>query len=231
MLDTGWYGPYFTIIGNTGGEVLKNGKSNFSDPKVIKGLKVFYDLFQTDKSAPSPASLKQAGVGQSQLFETGKVAMYASGRWMVPTYRKSLKFDWTAVEMPKGERRINPIFSGMLAVSAKSPHKDAAIKLLSYVLSRDGLKDIIGLGLAMPTNTKFIDDPEMVNEPPDLAPFKAAAAYHGYDSQWALAQTGQFSEFFDKYINPELDKAFNGQQSVEDAAKNIDTKANAELFK
>jgi multiple sugar transport system substrate-binding protein len=225
-----WWGPWSVFAGNEGGVWFKDGKANFSDPKVVKGLQRMYNLFQTNKSAPSPSSLQQSGMGQSQMFETGKVAMYASGRWMVPTFRQTASFEWTAVEMPKGETRINPLFSGTLAISKDSKDKEGAAKLLTYVLSKEGLKDVIGLGLAMPNKTKYIDDPEMVNAPPAVEPFKATAQYLDTKIQLAATQSGHFSELINKYVQPELDSAFNGKQTIQEAVKKIDAKANKELF-
>lgn len=229
-LDT-WWGPWSTFVGNEGGEWFKDGKSNFNDPAVIKGLTRMYDLFQTDKSAPSPSALTQSGLGTSQMFETGRVAMYPIGGWVVADYRKSVKFDWTAVEMPKGTTRINPIFSGMLAVGADSKNKDMAVKLVKFLMSKEGQKGVTALGLQMPPYQSQSNDPELVTEPPDRTAFKAAAAYHGSPVQLAVARTGRFAEFIDKYVTPELDLAFNGQQTVEDAVAKIDNNANANLFK
>jgi multiple sugar transport system substrate-binding protein len=226
-----WWGHWSVFAGNEGGVWFKDGKANFSDPNVVKGLQRMYDLFQTYKAAPSPSALQQSGMGQSQMFETGKVAMFPSGRWMVPTFRQSVSFDWTAVEMPKGSTRVNPIFSGTLAVGKDSKDKEGAIKLLRYVLSKEGLQEIIGLGLAMPTNTAYFDDPAMVTAPPDVEPFKATSNYLDMNVQLAATQSGHFTELLDKYAQPELDAAFNGKQTIEEAVKKIDEKANAELFK
>lgn len=225
-----WWGPWSVFVGNEGGEWFKNGKSNFNDPKVIRGLTRMYDLFQTYKAAPSPSALQQSGMGQSQMFETGKVAMYSSGRWMVPTFRQTLNFEWTAVEMPIGEKRLNPIFSGTLAISKDSKDKEGAVKLLSYVLSKEGLQDIIGMGLAMPTNMEYFDDPTMVTGPPEVEPFKATSNYLDTKVQLEATQSGHFTEYIDKYITPELDNAFNGKQTIQEAVKKIDDGANAELF-
>ncbi|MBS4200586.1 sugar ABC transporter substrate-binding protein [Bacillus sp. FJAT-49732] len=229
-LDT-WWGPWSVFTQNEGGVWFKDGKSNFNTPEVIKGLTRMYDLFQTFKAAPSPATLKQSGMGQSQMFETGKVAMYPTGQWMVPTYREALNFEWTAVEMPKGATRVNPIFSGTLAVSADSKHQDEAVELLKYTLSKEGLQEIIGLGLGMPTNTEFFDDPSMVTSPPDADVLKATSNYLDTQVQLEAARSGHFSEFMDKYVTPQLDAAFNGKQTIEEAVKLIDEKANSELFK
>ncbi|WP_197089563.1 sugar ABC transporter substrate-binding protein [Bacillus sp. SA1-12] len=226
-----WWAPWSIFVGNEGGKWFNNGKSNLNDPKVIKGLKRMYDLFQTYKAAPSPAATKQAGMGQSQMFETGKVAMFPTGRWMVPTYRQALNFEWTAVEMPKGVTRVTPVSSGQLAVSNESDHKEAAVKLLRHVLSKEGLKGILGLGLAMPTNTQFFDDPDIVTAPPEVEPYKAMAEYLDTEVQLEAARSGHFSEYMEKYVTPELDAAFNGKQSIEEAVENIDEQANTVLFK
>lgn len=225
-----WWGTWSVFAGNEGGAWFKDGKANFSDPNVVKGLKRMYDLFVTNKAAPSPSAVQQAGMGQSQMFETGKVAMFPSGRWMVPTYRQSVSFNWTAVEMPKGSTRLNPIFSGTLAMGKDSKNKEAAAKLLGYILSKEGLQDVIGLGLSMPSYTTLFDDP-MVSAPPAIEPFKATSNYLDTKVQYEATQTGKFSELLDKFVTPELDKAFNGQQTIEEAVKHIDEGANSQIFK
>lgn len=226
-----WWAPWSIFVQNEGGVWFKDGKSNMNTPEVIKGLTHVYDLFQTYKAAPSPAATEQAGMGQSQMFETGKVAMFPTGMWMVPTYRESVNFEWTAVEMPIGVQRVNTIHSGTLAVSADSKHPDEAVELLKYTLSKEGLQDIIGLGLGMPTNMDYMEDPAMVSGPPDMEPFKATAEYLDTTVQLEAAMSGHFSEYIDKYVTPQLDAAFNGKQTIEEAVKQIDEKANSELFK
>jgi multiple sugar transport system substrate-binding protein len=225
-----WWGPWTLFAGSEGGEYFKDGKSNFSDPKVIKGLQTMYDLFITNKSAPSPNAVQTAGMGQSQMFETGSVAMYAGGGWMIPTFRESLDFEWTAVEMPLGEVRVNPVFAGMLSMSEDSKNKDAAAELMAFILSKEGWMETVSMGLEMPANMKLFDDKELLTEPPALAPRIATAQYQDNKIQLGLAKTGHFSEFINKIVQPELDNAFAGKQTIEEAAKKIDDKANSELF-
>lgn len=230
--DTYW-AFWMVFAGNCGGKFFKDGKSNFSDPNVIKGLSVLNDLINKYKAAPSPAAMSSMS-GQSsssdQMFATGKIAMYPSGRWQVPPFRKDCKFNWTAVEMPKGVTRVNPVISGCLAVSSKSRNKEAAVAFVKHILSRDGLKITMSNGLAMPVYKKYLDDPELVTAPPDVAPFKATANYIETELQYTVYQTKLFSKYNDM-ITAELDNAFNGKQTMEQACANIDKKANTELFK
>jgi multiple sugar transport system substrate-binding protein len=228
-LDT-WWGPWMTFIGNAGGEFFADGQSKFDDPNVIAGLQYMVDLALVDKSAPSPAVLQQTGMGSSQMFQTGRVAMYPTGRWVTPTYRDSLDFTWDAVEMPIGERRVNPIFSGMLAIGANSEHPDAAFQLLQFLMGKEGQLGVTGMGLQMPPYQAQMDDPDLVNEPPSLGPSKATAVYHGYDSQLNTARSGKFGEYVNRIVQPQLDAVFTGDKTVEEAVVAIDEQANAELF-
>lgn len=220
---------WMTFASSYGGQWFKDGKSNFSDPSVLKGMNVMYDIIK-NKTAPSPSVLSSIGQGSDQLFLTGKIAMYPSGRWFVPTCRNDADFEWTAIEMPKGTTRINPVISGTLAMGEKSGNKDAAIGLIRYFLSEEGLGITMAGGLSMPPYKKMLDNEKIVTTPPDAAPFKATASYIETETQYNAAATGLYTKFQD-IITPELDNAFNGSQTMEQAAANIDKKANTELFK
>jgi multiple sugar transport system substrate-binding protein len=224
------YWAFWMVFGgNYGGKWFKDGKSNFSDENVVKGLKVMRQIID-DKSAPSPATVNSMGGASDQLFLTGKIAMYPSGRWAVPAFRTDVPFKWSAVEMPKGTTRINPVISGTLAVSKNCKNMEAAVGLIRYILSKDGQYVTMANGLAMPVYKSYMDDPKMASEPPSIAPFKATASYIESDVQYNAAATGQWSKY-KSIITAELDRTLNGEITVEEAAANIDKQANADVFK
>jgi len=224
------YWAFWMVFGaNYGGKWFKDGKSNFSDPNVIKGLNVMRAIID-NKTAPSPATVNSMGGASDQLFLTGKIAMYPSGRWAVPAFRTDAQFNWSAVEMPKGTIRTNPVISGTLAVSKDSKNKEAAIGLVRYLLSEDGMKVAMANGLAMPVYKRFMDDPTMASEPPSIVPFKATAGYIETEMQYESAATGEWGKY-KSIITAEIDKALNGEITMAEAAANIDNQANSELFK
>ncbi len=214
-----------------GAEWFKDGKSNFSDPNMVKTVQYFYDLFVTDKSAPSPAGLSSMGTAQNQLFETGKVGMFLSGRWEIPNYRTACTFNWDVVEIPQGEngQRGLPVITGALAIGKDSKNKEGAYALLSYLLGYDAQKSVLGGGLSMPAFTNLMNDPEVVSTPPSTEPFINSANYLGIDSQREALATGKYSKF-QSIIHAEMEICYNGEQTPEEACKNIDEKANAQLF-
>lgn len=113
---------------------LKMENQTFSDAKSLEGLSVMYDLVQ-DGSAPSPGTVSSTGDSEDRLFVIGKVAMYPSGRWVVPSFRTECDFEWTAVEMPKGTTRTCPFICSMVCIADSSKNKDIAANLLSYQMS------------------------------------------------------------------------------------------------
>ena len=215
---------------NYGGEWFKNGKSNWSDPAVIKGMEVLCKVI-ADKSAPSPATLSGMGQSQTQLFETGKVGMFPTGRWAVPTYTETCKdFNWTAVEMPKGSIRSNPIITAALTASAATKNPELTIALLRHILSDESLATVMKLGIGMPPYKHLLAKKEYVSEPPAAAPFIATGAYIDQKVQYAAVSTTLYAKYQD-IIAAQLDLAMNGDISMKEAAAAIDKKANSELFR
>jgi multiple sugar transport system substrate-binding protein len=224
------YWAFWMVFGgNYGGKWFQNGKSSFSDPNVVKGLNVMRTIID-NKSAPSPATVNSMGGASDQLFLTGKIAMYPSGRWAVPAFRTDASFKWSAIEMPKGSTRINPVISGTLAVSKTSANKDAAVALIRRILSKEGLTVTLSNGLAMPVYKRFMNDPVMASTPPAIEPFKATGGYIETETQYEASATGMFAQY-KSIITAEIDMALNGDITVEQAAANIDKKANEEVFK
>ncbi len=216
-------------MGNYGAEWFKDGKSNLQDENAKKGLSVMYDLVKNG-SAPSPGTVSSTGDSEDRLFITGKVAMYPSGRWVIPSFRKECTFKWDAVEMPKGTTRTCPFICGLIAVGATSQNKDAAMNLISYQLSDEGLSYVMPSALSLPLYKHVLENPNMVTAPPNTDPFIKEADYLASDPAYLNAvMTGHWAEYGDIITN-ELSNAFEGQTDLDTALKNIDDQANSQLF-
>ena len=219
---------HINFMGNFDAPWFKNGKSNVSDPLAVKGLSYMMKVI-SDGSAPSPGSVSATGDSEDRLFIIGKVAMYPSGRWAVPSFREECDFEWTAIEMPKGTTRCTPFCAGQVCISSKSPNKDQAASFLAYHQSDEGLLIPMSSALAMPAYKRLLTNPRYVTTPPATDAFMATAGYIGNEPQHQILQTGRWAEFWD-IMYAELSLAFEGQQTIEQAAQNIDSKANARVF-
>ncbi len=213
-----------------GGEWFRNGKSNWSDPNVIKGMQAMLDVI-ADKSAPSPTALSGMGQSETQLFETGKVGMFPTGRWAVPTYRETCAaFKWSTVEMPKGSMRSNPIITANLALSSQTKNPEVAVALLRHILSDESLATVMKLGIGMPSYKRLLTKTGYIAEPPSAAPFIATGAYIDSKVQYECVATAKYPQYQD-IISAQLDLAMRGSITMKEAAAAIDAKANSEIFK
>ncbi|MEG2929120.1 MAG: sugar ABC transporter substrate-binding protein [Oscillospiraceae bacterium] len=219
---------WVNFMGNFEAPWFKDGKSNISDPLAIKGLSYQTQLIK-DGSAPSPGSVSSTGDSEDRLFIIGKIAMFPSGRWVVPSFRTECDFEWTAVEMPKGTTRCTPFISGILAIGESSKNKDAAANLISYQMSDPGLKYVMTSALAMPAYNHLMTDAEYVNTPPEADAFVATSKYLGNKEQMDALMTGKWAKFND-VMRAELSLAYEGEQTLEEAAAKIDKLCNETVF-
>lgn len=215
---------WINFMGNYGADWFKNGKSNISDPNAIKGLSVQSQLIQKGY-APAPGTTDDS---EDRLFIIEQVAMYPSGRWVVPSFWEECEFEWTAVEFPKGTTRVCPFISGNVAISSNSTNKDIAANFLSYQLSQTGLGYTLASGLSVPLYESLITDKSILAEPAEA--YIASSAYIGDKGQIEAVSTGKWAEY-NSIISAELSLVFEGSQTVAEAAAKIDKIANETLFK
>ncbi len=153
--------PYLTSNGVT-------DFSNFEDKNFQNGLKFYADLRK--KYHVAPYKKEAASATMAQMFLQGKLAMYLSGRWMVPKFREEAKFDWDVVEFPCGPNNcLVPMDASGWAVSKNSKHKDAAIKLVQYLSSKESSEKFTQSGLIVPArkdvanSSSFLDNQKPLN--------------------------------------------------------------------
>jgi multiple sugar transport system substrate-binding protein len=215
---------WINFMGNYDSSWFKDGKSNISDPNAIKGLKVQADLIKNGY-APAPGT---TGESEDRLFIIGQIAMYPSGRWVVPSFIAECDFEWTAVEFPKGTTRVCPFITGAVAINAESKSKEIAANFLSFQMSQTGLGYTLASGLSVPVYEELITDKTILADPAEA--FIATSEYIGDKEQVEALATGKWAEY-NSIISAELSLVYDGSQTIEEAAANIDKKANETLFK
>jgi multiple sugar transport system substrate-binding protein len=224
-----WWGLWGWFVYSGGGSLFNADRTacGLTEPGSIAGLQFMSDLFLTDKVAPAPGV--EGGVGETE-YHAGTVGMFPNGRWMTPSARENDKFDWGVVEMPTGPGGNSTwLFWGPYVVSAKSAHPEQAWIVLKALTSPEVQAQVAALGTNIPSNKdKAAVDAFLNSTPPaDNSPFVNGAAY-------AQAEiplfTGNWGDIVNGQYQPNIDKIFAGQATVEEAAKAACDGANP-LFK
>lgn len=156
-----YYLPY--LMSEGGGILSDNHKGNIINASASqKGLKFYADL--RNKYHVAPTDAESASATMAQLFLQGKLAMYLSGRWMVPKFRSDAKFDWDVVNFPTGDKgSIVPLDASGWAIAKSSKHKNEALKLINYLSSKKSIVLFTKSGLIVPARidvaeNEFIKD-------------------------------------------------------------------------
>ena len=143
---------------------------DFSDPRVVAALERLKGWFDEGRTL---ASAKTQIETSADPFLSGRVGLAGPfGRWKVPVYRLIEDFDWDFAPLPHAAGRppANGVFTSGLGMSSASRHKDAAWKLMRFLLGPQGQRLISVSGLAIPARVSvaqsdaFIDPQKPGND-------------------------------------------------------------------
>ena len=137
---------YLPYLMSNGGGFLPN---EIEKSESQKSLDFYADLRNKYHVAPKKSESASATMGQMFLQE--KLAMYVSGRWVVPKFREDAQFDWDIVPFPKGiVGSVVPLDASGWAIAKSSQHKEEAKKFVEYLASKENSEKFATSGLIVP---------------------------------------------------------------------------------
>lgn len=160
------YWTYY-LASNGGGILSDDAKSVILNTKEsYDALNLYSDMINKQHIVPTKAQV--GSMTSAQMFINGKIAMYLSGRWMVPKFRDAITFDWDIIEFPATEKNKVYIDSSGWAISKKSKNKEAAIKFIKYISSKNTIDELTKSGLIVPA--RIDSAASMVNDDTNKKP-------------------------------------------------------------
>ena len=133
-------------------------RSTLSEPQAVEALQFYADLAHRHHVAPREIDTGNAPM--AQLFAQGKLAMFVSGRWSVPGFRKALTFDWDVVPFPAGKAgSIVDVDASGWAISAQSSRQDEAWHLIEHLAGKTSSTRFSEGGLIVPARRDVAEAP------------------------------------------------------------------------
>lgn len=209
--------------------VHRDGNSgNFStDSATQKAVQYFVGL-NDDKTMPK--SVWTSGADPSALFQSGQVAAYWSGVWQVSAFASSItSFQWASVPTPAQPVQASDVNSGGLMVGFDNSDSRAAAakKFLEWMYEPAQYTKLTEINGYLPVETglkiSYGFDQQAATDAFALYN-KEIALYKPISGYFLQAQTGWVLRGKSLTTDPtvtELGKAINGQQSSDQALKNI----------
>jgi len=201
----------------SGGSMLKDGQPDLTNDDVTSAIDYIGGLWDDGVIASGSFTMKEQD--KVEEFTNGRVGMMIDSLAHINLIRESnpdLKFSISALPAEDGydgERGI-PYASWGIGVAENSEHKDAAFKLVEFLMSQDTNSELSTMAKAFPGNSESV--PDFVND--DELFKKAFEIYQaGYP---ANEFTGlPVAEDLMRQLGEQLQAAFDGQQSIDDALK------------
>ncbi|MCM3779603.1 ABC transporter substrate-binding protein [Microbacterium hydrocarbonoxydans] len=201
----------------SGGSMLKDGQPDLTNDDVTSAINYIGGLWDDGVIASGSFTMKEQD--KVEEFTNGRVGMMIDSLAHINLIRESnpdLQFSISAIPAEDGydgERGI-PYASWGIGVAENSEHKEAAFKLVEFLMSQDTNSELSTMAKAFPGNSESV--PDFVNDDELFA--KAFEIYQaGYP---ANEFTGlPVAEDLMRQLGEQLQSAFDGQQSIDDALK------------
>lgn len=141
----GGYGRSTTFMRRNGhvewDRITEPTKADWDHPDIASALQyLIYDAIANDWS-PGPEVVEGGGVG----LDTGRVAMYLEGPWVMPRLRGELAtteegINFDVIEAPTGDADSNFTFGHVHGhvITSPSAHQDESWDLIKFILSDEG---------------------------------------------------------------------------------------------
>jgi len=223
---------YWAFLFQYGGHMFNNTKETKPDTKCVIDSPEAAQAFQleTDLSAKykvSPSSAAMQELGGFDRFMSGKVAMYAYGRWL-STFRTIKDFAWDSAPLPhvKGMKPATVLYTLNYAIYTQSKVPDVGWQFLKFLLTEGPQQANVATGMAVAVLDK-------VNKQPVFLESKPPERNDVYSSGLAYALPSENLDVdMTAVIQPFLDKIFNGTTSdIAGTLKEAAATVNQELDK
>ncbi|MFG2825832.1 ABC transporter substrate-binding protein [Kitasatospora sp. NPDC048365] len=216
----------YNTIHQAGGHVISADRktSGLADPASVEGLR--YALDFVTKYKTSPTAQQMTDTDPSQLFASGKVAMFTDGDWDTLTYKNAPGLVADVAPLPAGPKGRATVVNGLgNVIYAKTRHAAAAWEFVKFLGGREANEIQASTGTVIPAYEGLADTwvkstPQFnlqifVDELQNAVPYPVSKN----TSAWS------------KDTQALLDKVWAGQQDLDSAAAQMAATMNAALAK
>ncbi|MDX2085088.1 MAG: sugar ABC transporter substrate-binding protein [Candidatus Melainabacteria bacterium] len=219
---------WLPFVWSAGGDLFNASRTQLTlaQPKALAGLQFYSDL--RNRYHVAPRQVESGSATMSQLFVQQRLAMLVSGRWSVPVFREQALFNWDVVPLPTGPAGVSRVgvdASGY-AMAAKTPHPEAAWKLIAHLTSRQAVAQFAESGLIVPARQDVAEQAAFLDprQPPANSRAFLQVITTGVPSQ-TPPRWNEVSETLGLALEP----VWDGKQTVAEAIGQLTPTINALL--
>jgi multiple sugar transport system substrate-binding protein len=188
-------------------------------PPAQAALQWFVDLRQVYGVVPD--RVEEAAQDSESRFVAGTTAMFLNSRRGTPTYREIEGFVWDVAPLPRNRERAGVLHSDAYCLSSTTANKEAAWTFIEFANSFEGQTIVAGSGRTVPS-LMAVAESEAFLDPTQLP--ARSRVWLDTASTIRLVPIISTWEEIESIASEEIERAFYGDISVEEAAGLIDTR-------
>jgi multiple sugar transport system substrate-binding protein len=213
-----------------GGEIVDDyahpTKLTLDTPAAREAAQFFVDLSLTHRVTPTEPEVKAEAL--EARFMNGKLGMFLGSRADTPTYRTIKGFTWDVAPLPGDVTQATILHSDAYCVAAASKNKEAAWDFIQYAQGTAGQEVAAKLGRTVPSLKSVAASPVFLD--PAQLPANSQM-YLDVVPTIRLVPISPAWPAVESAVNQELERAFYGTASLDEALTLAMEKANAEFAK
>lgn len=124
---------FYKTIAQNGGSLMNEEQTSFTinSPENVEALEIMLDRINRYNVTPNMEQM--GGMGEWDLFKSGRVGMLVTGIWAFTDFTENCKFDWDIAVEPGIKNKATHFFSDAIVVSNESNNKEAAMKFAAFI--------------------------------------------------------------------------------------------------
>ena len=220
------YNEFYKACAQFGGSLLNEDRTEFTinSPENVAAAQMMADRVLV--SNVQPTEVQMGGMGDWDLFMSGRLGMIPTGIWAFQTFTDGCDFEWDITIEPGQEQKATHFFSTGLVINAESENKEAAATWITWLASSPTAAQIrIEAGWDLPA----VNDQETLSSYLDITPPENRQAV--FDSLDYLVVPPVIEDYalMSDIIGECLSAAANGSMTVQEALDQAQAQCEAQI--
>ncbi len=136
------YNEFFKVAAQYGGALLNEDKTEFTinSPENLAAATALVDRVLVSNVQPN--AVQQGGMGDWDMFMSGRLGMIPTGIWAFQTFTDGCDFEWDIVVEPGSTRKATHFFSNCVVMNPETKHPEEVATWLAWLASSTTAADI-----------------------------------------------------------------------------------------
>lgn len=233
-LDENTYGIYqpvtfnefFKVAVQFGGSILNEDKTAFTINSAENVAAAEMMISRIVDSNIQPNDEQMSGMGDWDLFQSGRLGMIPTGIWAFATFAEGCDFEWDICVEPGQTQKATHFFSNALVVNAETEKKEAAECWINWLASSETAAQMrIDAGWDLPA----ISNEEVLSSYLDVTPPANRQAVFDSLDYLTVAPVIEDYALMSDIITGKLEEAASGKVTVQEALDAAQSECEAQI--